>query len=430
VNLDTADLRALVRDGWTHRRIYTDPAIFELEMERIFHRTWIFVGHESQVPKVGDFYCTTIGRQPVLMVRHSDGRVKVIHNRCGHRSAKVVNEPAGNARRFSCPYHAWTYDTDGKLRGIPMRDAYPAGVDLGDAKFDMQAVERCESYHGFVFASLAKDGPTLAEYMGPAKRGIDELIARAPEGEVELIGGVQKYEFRANWKLQTENLCDQYHTSFTHASSASPEGYQYQRRAGEGGSRTRILNEKGDVVMHDAGVWLYENGHNAIGAMHFDSERSGEVFKRYKDALAARHGRERLDEVLKLRRHNGFFYPSMDVHHMGQFIRVFRPLAVDRTQVLAFPMHLKGAPIELFEDVIRVMNLSHSAAALAQTDDLEVFERCQAGLAAKNQDWSMFMRGHGMEKLDDVIGAKYGPNTSELPMRGQHEAWLRLMATP
>lgn len=378
------ELEALVRDGWTHRRIYTDPTIFELEMDRIFHRTWIFVGHESQVPNAGDFYCTRIGKQPVVMVRHTDGKVKVIYNRCGHRAAKVVNEPSGNARRFSCPYHAWTYDTDGKLRGVPMRNAYPVELNLDDCKFDMRAVERCETYHGFVFASLSAQGPGLLEYMGPAKRGLDDLIARAPEREVEFIGGVQKYEFRGNWKLQTENLCDQYHTSFTHVSSASPDGYQYQRRAGEGGSRTRILNDKGDVVMHDAGVWLYDNAHNAIGAMHFETEQSGPVFERYRQALAVRHGAERVDDVLKLKRHNGFFYPSMDVHHMGQFIRVFRPLAVDRTQVLAFPMHLKGAPLELFQDVIRVMNLSHSAAALAQTDDLEVFERCQMGLDRKS----------------------------------------------
>ena len=241
---------------------------------------------------------------------------------------------------------------------------------------------------------------------------------------MEFIGGVQRYEFRGNWKLQTENLCDQYHTSFTHVSSASPDGYQYKRRAGDGGSRTRILNDKGDVVMHDAGVWAYEGAHNAIGAMHFDSEQSGPTFEKYKRALEARHGPERTRDILKLKRHNGFFYPSMDIHHMGQFIRVFRPIAVDRTQVLAFPMHLKGAPIEHFEDVIRVMNLSHSAAALAQTDDLEVFERCQMGLAAENEEWTMFMRGHGMDSYDAAMDATYGPNTSELPMRRQHQAWL------
>jgi phenylpropionate dioxygenase-like ring-hydroxylating dioxygenase large terminal subunit len=363
------------------------------------------------------------------MVRHTDGKVRVIYNRCGHRSAKVVNEPCGNAKRFICPYHAWTYETDGKLRVVPMRDGYPATVNLEDAKFDMRPLPRVESYHGFVFASLAAKGSGLFGYFGPAKRQIDDLIMRAPDGEVQFIGGVHKYEFRGNWKIQTENLCDQYHTSFTHVSSASPDGYQYKRRAGDDeGTRTRILTEKGDVVMHDAGVWGYESGHNSIGAMHFETELRGPLFDRYRQALQARHGAERTREILKLRRHNGFFYPSMDIHHMGQFIRVFRPIAVDRTQVLAFPMHLKGAPIELYEDVIRVMNLSHSAAALAQTDDLEVFERCQAGLAAENEDWTMFTRGHGLETYDPELEASYGPNTSELPMRRQHQAWLNLMS--
>jgi len=422
------DVSDLVRDGWVHRRIYTDPDIFKLEMERIFHRTWIFVGHESQVPHPGDFCCTTIGTQPVLMVRHTDRTVRVIYNRCSHRGAKVVNEASGNVRRFRCPYHAWTYETDGKLRVVPMRNAYPADIDFSDQKFDMSPVARFESYHGFVFANLSREGPGLHEYFGGAQRAIDDLIARAPEGEVEFIGGVQKYEFRGNWKLQTENLCDQYHTSFTHESSASKDGYQYKRRAGDDQQQTRILNEKGEIVSHDYGVWFYQNGHNSIGAMHFETEPTGPVYERYRLALEKRHGAARTKEILKLKRHNGFFYPSMDIHHMGQFIRVFRPLEVDRTQVLAFPMHLKGAPIELYEDVIRVMNLSHSAAAIAQTDDLEVFERCQAGLLAQNEDWMIYMRGYGMD-VDDEAGVKYGPNTSENAMRVQHQVWRKFMTS-
>ncbi len=94
----TDAIAKLVEPGRVHRRIYADPDIFELEMERIFGRAWLFVGHASQVPKPGDYVTTELGRQPVIMTRHHDGSVRVLLNRCSHRGAKVVNERRGNVR--------------------------------------------------------------------------------------------------------------------------------------------------------------------------------------------------------------------------------------------------------------------------------------------------------------------------------------------
>jgi benzoate/toluate 1,2-dioxygenase alpha subunit len=420
-------LRSFIQDGRVHRSIYLDPDIFNLEMERIYHHTWLYVGHESQVPEPGDFYCTIMGRQPVIMSRYTDGKVYVIHNSCGHRGTKVVNEETGNAKRFRCPYHGWTYETDGRLRVVPMRDLYPLTLDLDDPRYSMRQLPRVESYHGFIFASLSPDVPDLMAYFGGMKAAIDEMIARAPEGAVELIGGVQRYEFRGNWKFQTENVGDQYHTAFTHESSASSDGYQVQRRAGESGSRTRLFDDAGEVVQHDDGTWAYPQGHSSIGAMHIDGEQSGGAFDVYRAMLVEKYGEDGTADVLKLVRHAGFFYPNFDLHHMGQFIRVFRPLAVDRTEVLAYPIHLKGSPIELFHEVIRVMNLSHSPPALAHTDDLEIFERCQMGLVAENDEWITFARGQGQDVPDPTRGAMFGPRTSEIAMRNQHQVWLEYM---
>ena len=99
------DIRDLVRPGRVHRRLYTDPGIFERELEKIFGRSWIYVGHESQVPEPGDFYATRIGRQPVVMVRHGDDSIRVLHNRCAHRGAQVVGVERGRAEAFVCCYH-------------------------------------------------------------------------------------------------------------------------------------------------------------------------------------------------------------------------------------------------------------------------------------------------------------------------------------
>src|SRR6201988_1739124 len=112
-NGSARDIAILIQPGRVHRRVYADPGIFELEMERIFGRAWLFVGHASQISKPGDYITTELARQPVLMTRHSDGSIKVLFNRCAHRGAKVAPLRSGNAPQLTCCYHGWTYDTDG-----------------------------------------------------------------------------------------------------------------------------------------------------------------------------------------------------------------------------------------------------------------------------------------------------------------------------
>ena len=98
----TEHFHNLVQPDRVHRDVYTDPQIFELEQQKVFGRVWIFIGHESLVPNVGDYYCTTLGRQPVVLSRDEAGKVHVLYNRCGHRGAKVLSKTRGNERVFMC----------------------------------------------------------------------------------------------------------------------------------------------------------------------------------------------------------------------------------------------------------------------------------------------------------------------------------------
>jgi benzoate/toluate 1,2-dioxygenase subunit alpha len=119
-----AALRKLVKRGRVHGSLYTDPAIFELEMELIFGRAWVYLGHESQIPEPGDFLTTAIGNQPVVLARGGDGALHGLYNRCGHRGNKVAAAACGNAAFFRCPYHGWTFRTDGALLSVPLRRGY------------------------------------------------------------------------------------------------------------------------------------------------------------------------------------------------------------------------------------------------------------------------------------------------------------------
>ena len=159
------DLTKFVEPDRVRREVYTDPDIFELEMQRIHEKVWIYCGHETQVPKSGDYYTVQIGRQPMIMVRGSEGKIHVLYNRCPHRGNMIAGDRKGNTGEFfRCSYHAWQFHLDGKLKNIPMMESGYAGTRYEKDKSDcsIKHAARVENYRGFVFASLAKDGPSLA----------------------------------------------------------------------------------------------------------------------------------------------------------------------------------------------------------------------------------------------------------------------------
>src|SRR3977135_1540341 len=171
------DYKALVQDDRIHASLYTDMRIFADEMERIFQRGWVFVGHASEIPNPGDYVTRRIGAQPVIMVRGRAGDVSVFVNRCRHRGTMLCPAERGRARTFTCPYHGWTYDLDGALLGVP----YPGGYDGFDkSRHGLARAARGWSSRGFVFASLAESGPPLAEHLGPATRLIDRSCDLSP----------------------------------------------------------------------------------------------------------------------------------------------------------------------------------------------------------------------------------------------------------
>jgi phenylpropionate dioxygenase-like ring-hydroxylating dioxygenase large terminal subunit len=410
-----------------HRRAFLDPAVFDLEMERVFGRLWIYVGHESQILHPGDFLTATIGRQPVVLCRHVDGSVHVLFNRCGHRGAMVVAEESGNAKQFRCAYHGWTFQTDGTVAGIPLANGYGTGALLDDPTLGMVSVPRSASYQGFVFASLAARGPSLDAFLGGIKTSIDEIVDRAPDGAVEIRGGCHRYVINANWKFQIENLCDMYHPAFSHESTLRKDGRQFERREGDAGAPIRGNDGRSLAFWDETGMSAYAQGHSVQGPMPRAGEPDTEVYRRYRAALAARHGAANVDKVLTLTRHNTMIYPSLAIQSLNLHVRTITPLAVDKTEVRVYPLHLKGAPEEMSRELIRFLNLTHAAGSFIQTDDVEMFERQQSGLRTQGNDWVLYARGLGQERPDNLGGYR-GTGTNELGMRAQHQAWLACMS--
>jgi phenylpropionate dioxygenase-like ring-hydroxylating dioxygenase large terminal subunit len=201
--------------------VYTDQAIFDREIERIFEKVWVYCGHESQVKASGDYCTVQIGRQPMIMVRGRGGAVHVLYNRCPHRGVELCGARSGNTgSAFVCSYHAWSFHLDGTIRGMPLPQGYE-GTRMGPTNPDcsMKRAARVDVYRGLVFASLASEGPTLLEFLGDARIAFDDMCDRSPEGEVEIVPVCHRVVQQSNWKFFMENQLDALHPSVTHQST-------------------------------------------------------------------------------------------------------------------------------------------------------------------------------------------------------------------
>jgi phenylpropionate dioxygenase-like ring-hydroxylating dioxygenase large terminal subunit len=432
----TEDFARYFKPGRVHRQIYSNPAIFELEMQRIFGTAWIYVGHESQVKKPGDYFATRIGRRPVVMVRDENGQVRVIHNQCAHRGAMVVATEQGNAGEFTCCYHGWTYHLDGRIKGVPLNHGYPRDFDAKNPKVAMRPVPRVKSYRGFVFASEAADGPSLEESLGHMTTSLDDMIDRAPDGEIEVAGGTFRHAYDGNWKLYFENLCDAAHPIFTHRSSIEASQAQSDEVYSDGSGEIAIRQMRQNGAPYSfwesqVGIWTYPNGHSYLGDYHDDSKLvaalKDPVFRDYLAMLEKKKGKAEAQRILEVRRWNSNIYPNVSLMSQFQQLRVVHPVAVDRTVVHTYSFRLKGAPEQMFRNTIAFANIVNGTGSLVLTDDLEIYNRIDMGLGSEGAEWLQVGRGYQTDQPDPHGGRKGVNSTSEVYIRNMLEAWLGYM---
>ena len=411
----------LVLRDRVHSRIYTDPAIFDEELEKIFRRTWVFVGHESEIPEPGDFRARRIGRQPVLFVRGQDGVVRVLMNRCTHRGSLVCVEERGNAGRFVCPYHSWTFCNTGELIGVTDPERYG---EFAKADHGLRPAPRVADYRGFTFASLSPDGPSLDEHLGLAKAEIDIAVDISPIGEIRVAAGAHKYGYDGNWKLQAENSVDAYHLNYLHQSYMQVvrdrTGIQGSDM-GSGASPARIRSlGNGHVSWETAplGMELQFIGSN---------KEPGSWREAYKAALVERHGLDYARYLYARSAPHVLIFPNLVM--IAAHIRIIQPVAADRTEVFLMPVLLDGAPEELNQQRLRGHESFYGPAGGGATDDMDIFERQMAGFRATVDPWIYLGRGLGREERHPD-GSVSGQLTDELGNRAMLQQWKTMMAGP
>lgn len=427
---DPAALSALVEPDQVHRDVYLAPEIFALETQRLFARNWTYVGHASQVPEPGDFYTTTVGACPVVMIRQQDRSIRVLINRCAHKGATVLSETCGNVgRAIRCPYHAWTYAMDGALLSMPLKGAYDAArLARSPAGQGLTPAGAVASRHGFVFARLSARGPAFQSYFGEALATLDNLAERAPEGELVVAGGCLRSLVRCNWKIYVENILDPAHAVSTHESAADAASVAGKAMANEA-TDPAVLEQLLPFGVNysyfgTAGARTFANGHAILGtraSLHSAYARLPD----YEAMLERRHGTEHARAVLSFSPQNTLFFPNLAFKGSPQTVRVVRPLAVDRTLVETWSLLPKGAPDAVLRRTVMYNRLVFSPMSIVAHDDFHVFEGIQRALAAPGNDWVSLHRGYRGAEPDGVCEIEDG--NDELLLRHFYRAWRRFM---
>jgi fatty-acyl-CoA synthase len=410
------DLSSLIEADRVHSSLYTDPAIYAREMERIWYRTWVFVGHVSEIPEPGDYVVKSIGPHPVIMTRDKPGEIHLLLNRCSHRGNLVCDAPRGNSNAFRCPYHGWTFSNTGKLLGFPFNSAY-GGREAKEHLPGLGRVPRIESYQGFVFGSFAEEGPTLRQHLGAAAEAFDRLAGLSPEGQVEVTAGWLKHKVKANWKMLLENETDGYHPQFVHASIFSVAG------SGIG----ELYGEKSTAVSRDLGGGHTEND------LRPEFRRIGEPLAwfgtrpdrlpGYVARMEQAYGPEQAREIMIDGSPHVMVFPNLFIAEIQLF--VLQPTAVDETVQHVTAVQLKGAP-DMNRRLLQQTIGSVGPAGFLLADDSEMYERNMRGVRVRDPEWLLLKRGTHRERLDEH-GHVIGDATDEVPQRAIWRHYRELM---
>jgi phenylpropionate dioxygenase-like ring-hydroxylating dioxygenase large terminal subunit len=419
--------------GVASRRLFVDRDIYDRELENIFTRCWLFVGHESQVPNPGDFVLSRMGEESVILNRDLGGKLHVFLNTCRHRGMRVCRYDFGNTREFLCPYHGWLYGADGTLQGVPQfREGYHSELDR--SAWGLIEVAKLETYNQTIWATWNPDAPSLAAYFGEARFYLDNFLAPPDggNGRLEVIGGIQKWITPCNWKFGAENFIGDYYHGISHESAdrlaMSPSGKKGRHTHDVVKARTVKVN-----------LSYPEHGHGVrstvvVGDFPYTSlypENPG-VDAYFRDAHEKR--RQRLGEESRIYGGGGTLFPNMSFSNGRTSIAVWHPHGPEQTEVWRYYLVPEDAPQEV-KDVLRHYVIRYQGpSGLTEQDDLENWNMAAAasrGTIARRHPYN-YQMGLGHEATTGryewlARGALVTEGISEQNQRGFLKRWVALM---
>lgn len=359
-------------NGYIDARIYWDQDVYESESRAIFGRAWLFVAHESQLSRPGDFFASYMGDDPIVVTRQKDGTIAAFLNQCRHRGMRICRADLGNAKSFTCTYHGWNYGLDGSLASVPHQAAY--GVEFDRGEWGARQVPRVDIYKGLVFATWDADAVDLQTYMGPMADYLDTLVDRL-DGGTEVIAGVHRWEIACNWKIPAEQfVSDMYHRETTHVSalsvftsgedavvdaSAADDGIQFWCEGGHGGGYYASDEPQPPAWLEPLARSWFEDTHSQV---------------------EKRLGR---DSANRASGHNTLF-PNFSWLNGTNTIRVWHPRGPNRVEVWSWVLVDSVAPLEVKDAFRRGASRAFGPSGVVEQDDGENWVEIQRTLAGSH----------------------------------------------
>ncbi len=387
------------QNGLLDRKIFNDSEIYRMEQEQIFARCWLFLGHESMIANPYDFITGYMGEEPVLITRDGKGKLHTFLNMCTHRGNMICRAEKGNNQSFMCTYHGWTFSIDGKLVGVPgFKEVY--FEELDKAKWGLVEVAQMDSYKGLMFATFDSRAPSLIDYLGDQKYELDLSVDRR-EGGAEVIGGVQRWVMKANWKFAVDNFGgDDGHHMITHGSVRPVviDGKRWFNAYAEQKDPNNRMNMGGGWIteVDSSGKPLNEMGY-MLGK--YEQEHQKEL-------------RERMGGNPALNTMRGTFvgsiFPNMSFSSLRFNFRIWLPKGPDKTEVWHYCIVDKKAPPEIKSMIRLHLTETFGPSGNLEQDDMNNWQNSTftaKGIVAQRQPMTI-LAGLGHDKEVPVTGTK------------------------